>query len=179
MGCILFLCCLAAWYSWRLSLIFTSLSNRVGISLFLAGSGVQNFWANGVQNSCVKVPLVKCNGNSEYMEKWEKYVAYTWYVMPSLPSTHTFRHNIQWISAEIVKFIYTQMLKIVHENEKALLITVHSQTCRCWRSWLCHFPKICQPQELFACFIGARWATGVPCFSPCTNTASIFSFFFH
>ena len=54
-----------------------SLMSRIGISLFLAGSGVQNFWANGVQNSCAKVPLVKCNGNSEYMEKWEKYVAYT------------------------------------------------------------------------------------------------------
>ena len=36
---------------------------RVGISLFLAGSGVQNLWVNGVQNSCVKVQPVKCHGN--------------------------------------------------------------------------------------------------------------------
>ena len=44
---------------------------------FLAGSGVQLVWVNGVQNSCVRVPPVKCHGNSNYMGEWKIYVAYT------------------------------------------------------------------------------------------------------
>ena len=36
----------------------------------LAGSGARHFWVNGAQNSCVKVPPVKCHGISNYMRKW-------------------------------------------------------------------------------------------------------------
>ena len=42
---------------------------RAGLEFhfFLACSGVQNVWVNGVQNSCVNVSPVKHHGNSNYM----------------------------------------------------------------------------------------------------------------